>query len=161
LRVTKRFKREISAGGLVYRPAGGGGVEVALGRRTGQAGKNVWCLPKGWLEPGEDARAAAQREVREETGLTAEVEEKLGTVKYTYHNAAEGVDVFKIVTFFLLRYVAGDTAGHDFELEEVAWVPLAEAPRRLSYSTEKKMARQAAELLGERGLLERGGQDGG
>jgi len=151
--VAKRFKREISAGGLVYRPLPGGGVEVAIGRRLAQNGRHVWCLPKGWLEPGEDARAAAEREVREETGLTAEVQEKLGTVKYTYFNQAEGVDVFKIVTFYLLRYVSGETADHDFELEEVAWRPLAEAVAALSYSSEKKVARRAQELLGEKGLL--------
>jgi len=149
----KSYKREISAGGLVYRPLQGGGIEVAIGRRTTQGqGRSVWCLPKGWVEPGEDARAAAVREVREETGLEASVEERLGTVKYTYFNRDEGVDVFKIVTFFLLRYVAGDTAGHDFELEEVAWKPLPEAVRLLSYSSEKKLARRAQELLEARGL---------
>lgn len=127
-------------------------MEVAIGRRRNQAGKSVWCLPKGWLEAGEDARAAAEREVREETGLKAVAEEKLATLKYTYRNAAEGVDVFKIVTFFLMRYESGDTADHDFELEEVAWRPLDEALRLLSYSTEKKVARRAAELLRAKGL---------
>ncbi len=153
----KKFKREISAGGLVYRPLAGGGVEVAIGRRTTQAGRGVWCLPKGWVEPGEEARAAAEREVREETGLSAKVEERLGTVKYTYHNPDEDVDVFKIVTFYLLRYLSGEVADHDYELEEVAWKPLPEAVACLSYSSEKRLARKARELLAARGLLAAGG----
>jgi ADP-ribose pyrophosphatase YjhB (NUDIX family) len=149
----RKFRRQISAGGLVYRPAPGGGVEVAIGRRMSQAGRSVWCLPKGWLEAGERPEAAAEREVREETGLTARVEDKLGTVKYTFHDPTEDVDVFKIVTFYLLRYVSGDVADHDFELAEVAWRPLSEAVAALSYTSEKKLARKAQELLRERGLL--------
>jgi ADP-ribose pyrophosphatase YjhB (NUDIX family) len=62
------LKREVSAGGLVWRVGADGLVEVAIGRRTTQAGRGVWCLPKGWIEPGEEARQAAEREVRRRPG---------------------------------------------------------------------------------------------
>jgi hypothetical protein len=79
-------------------------------------------------------------------------EERLGTVKYIYHNPDEDVDVFKIVTFYLMRYRSGETSGHDFELEEVAWRPLPEAVAALSYSSEKNLAHRAEELLAQKGL---------
>jgi 8-oxo-dGTP pyrophosphatase MutT (NUDIX family) len=143
-------RREISAAGVVYLPAPDGGFDVALGRRVTQAGKRVWCLPKGWIEPGEDAPKAAVREVREETGLTAGVEERLETVKYTYHDPDKDEDVFKIVVFFLMRYISGGVSGHDFELEEVRWLPIDEAVRLASYSSEKRVLRKARSILAGR-----------
>ena len=70
---------------------------------------------------------------------------------YTYHDPDQDVDVFKIVTFYLMRYASGDVADHDFELEEVRWLPISEAVRLASYSSDKKVLRKAERLLAGKG----------
>ena len=71
---------------------------------AGQAG-GVWALPKGLIDAGESAAATAVREVAEETGLDGRLEGKLGDVRYVYTRRG-GERVFKVVSFFLLRYRA-------------------------------------------------------
>ena len=105
----------------------------------------ILALPKGHPEPGESAQEAAQREVREETGLEATPVEKLGDVRYWY--ARDGDRVLKVVSFFLFRYRSGRLEDHDDEVEEALWIPLEEAPERLAYRGEKDMARTALSQL--------------
>ena len=109
------------------------------------AGKEVWALPKGLIGRGERAGATALREVAEETGVDAELVEKLGDVRYVY--TWKGERVFKIVSFFLLRYTGGRlgelAAATAHEVDEVRWLPLVEAPRLLAYKGEKEMAERA------------------
>jgi 8-oxo-dGTP pyrophosphatase MutT (NUDIX family) len=88
---------------------------------------------------------AATREVQEETGVSAELVEKLGDVRYWY--AAEGERVFKVVSFYLFRYRSGSVRNHDHEVLSAEWVPLEEAPELLSYRGERDMARSALQRL--------------
>jgi 8-oxo-dGTP pyrophosphatase MutT (NUDIX family) len=108
--------------------------------------QGVLALPKGHPEQGESMIEAATREVREETGLTAEPGEKLGDVRYWYTLAGERV--LKVVSFYLFDQPAGNTADHDDEVLEVRWIPLAQAPGLLSHTGERDMARAALERLG-------------
>lgn len=135
---------EVSAGGVVYR-AGPAGPEVALASRRTKGGGLAWGLPKGLVEPGEDPEATALREVREETGLRAEVREPLGDISYWY--VWEGARVKKTVHFFLMEAVGGDVAQHDREVEEVRWFPLEEALRVASFSGERAVLERAAAAL--------------
>lgn len=135
------MNREFSAGGVVVRPAGAGWDMAAVVPREG-----VLALPKGHPEEGESMRAAAAREVREETGLSAEAGEKLGDVRYWY--TLSGGRVLKVVSFYLFERPTGDLADHDDEVLEARWVPLEEAPDLLSYDGEQRMARAALERLG-------------
>jgi 8-oxo-dGTP pyrophosphatase MutT (NUDIX family) len=105
----------------------------------------VLALPKGHPDDGESSVEAATREVREETGLVAEPVEKLGDVRYWY--VWQGERVLKIVSFFLFRYRSGSVRNHDHEVLSAEWIPLAEAPSRLTYKGEREMAELALSRL--------------
>ena len=114
------------------------------------AGKeNVWALPKGLIGRSESAADAALREVAEETGVEGRLVEKLGDVRYVY--TWRGERVFKVVSFFLLRYVRGRLGNvpeaFRHEVAETRWLPLADAPRLLSYQGEREMAEKALMML--------------
>jgi len=126
---------------------------VAAIRPAGRA-KPVWALPKGLIDPDETAEATALREVAEETGVESEAVGKLGDVRYVY--TWKGERVFKVVSFYLLRYRRGrlgdlpPSTAH--EVDEVRWLPLEEAPRLLAYRGEREMAERALAQLAEDGL---------
>jgi 8-oxo-dGTP pyrophosphatase MutT (NUDIX family) len=132
--------REFSAGGVVVRRFRGRPFVAVVQVREG-----VLALPKGHPDAGEPAVDAARREVREEAGVDAEPVEKLGDVRYWY--ARDGDRVLKIVSFFLFRYLSGSVADHDHEVESAQWIPLEEAPERLAYDGERKMAATALSTL--------------
>ncbi|MFI5005108.1 MAG: NUDIX hydrolase [Solirubrobacterales bacterium] len=133
---------ERSAGGVVVR---GEQTLVIVPRRRAADGSRVLGLPKGHIDPGESPLQAAVREVREETGVEAELVRELGEVRYWYRR--EGRLVPKSVLFYLLRYRSGDTADHDEEVEEARWMALSEACTALTYEGEREMARYALEAL--------------
>lgn len=137
--------REFSAGGIVIRRFHGRPWVACIRLKSGE----VLALPKGLIDPGESAAEAATREVREETGLDAVLVEKLDDVRYWYQRPGERV--FKIVSFFLFRYRSGSVRDHDHEVEAVEWVPLAEAPERLSYRGERAVAAGALHRVGAAG----------
>ena len=116
---------------------------VAAIRPAGKTG--VWALPKGLIGPGEEPAATALREVAEETGVSGRLIEKLGDVRYVY--TWKGERVFKVVSFFLVRYQAGRLGKIDpamrREVDEARWLPLEDAPRLLSYKGEREMAERA------------------
>ena len=122
--------------------------------RPGGKAPGVWALPKGRIDEGESGEATALREVAEETGAHGRSLGKLGDVKYVFTwppKPANGERVFKVVSFFLIRYEGGRLGDlpEEFrhEVAEVKWLPLEEAPRLLAYGGEKDMARKAMERL--------------
>jgi 8-oxo-dGTP pyrophosphatase MutT (NUDIX family) len=132
--------REFSAGGVVLRRFRGRPFVAVVRVRD-----DVLALPKGHPDEGESAADAARREVREETGLEAELVEKLGDIRYWY--ARDGQRVMKIVSFFLFRYRSGSVTEHDHEVEAAGWIPLEEATERLAYQGEREMAAAALSRL--------------
>ena len=139
------MKREFSAGGVVVRRLRGRWYFAAIC----PAGKTVWALPKGLIGPGEGAAETALREATEETGVEATLVEKVGDVRYVY--TWKGERVFKVVSFFLLRYRRGRLGdlppAHAHEVAEARWLPLDEAPALLAYTGEREMAGKALEIL--------------
>jgi 8-oxo-dGTP pyrophosphatase MutT (NUDIX family) len=132
--------REFSAGGVVVRQMRGRPFVAVVRVRD-----EILALPKGHPNGDESPEEAARREVREETGVEAELIEPLGDVRYWYVRGGERVA--KIVAFFLFRYQSGSVADHDHEAEEALWIPLDEAPQRLAYKGEREMAEAARSRL--------------
>jgi 8-oxo-dGTP pyrophosphatase MutT (NUDIX family) len=156
--------REISAGGVVIRHTSKG-WEVAViepqrePKGNQQAGvtdkkrpKQVLALPKGLVDPGEKADQTAVREVQEETGVTARIVSKLLDIKYIYVRTwGDHQRVFKIVSFYLLRYESGTiddvTREMRIEVKRAMWIPLEGAERKLTYRGERDAIRKAREYL--------------
>lgn len=129
---------ELSAGGVVVRD---GEVLVIVPTRRAADGSLVLALPKGHIDSGESAAQAATREVREETGVTAEPVDELGEVRYWY--VRDGRRVRKAVVFFLFRYLSGDPADHDDEVLEARWMAIDGAREALTYPGEREMVARA------------------
>jgi 8-oxo-dGTP pyrophosphatase MutT (NUDIX family) len=158
--------REISAGGVVvHRSREGWQVAVIEPQKEASPGQPsrktslemLLALPKGLVDPGEKPEQTAIREVREETGLTTSPIVKLGDIKYAYVRTwANKERVFKVVSFYLLRYESGriDEIAPEMRIEvkRALWVPLEEAIRRLAYRGEKDMIRRTEAYLREVGL---------
>jgi ADP-ribose pyrophosphatase YjhB (NUDIX family) len=168
--------REISAGGVVIReidsvshvaliepqkedsrekdPPGKDSQPSKTSRKRSRA---VLCLPKGLVDAGEKAEAAAIREVFEETGIVAEAVTKLVDIKYVYVRSwGDGQRVFKIVSFYLMKYLSGDIGNISpemrIEVERALWIPLADANKNMAYGGERKVVLQAREYLAVHGL---------
>lgn len=137
---------QVSAGGVVFRRRGSL-VEVAL---ISVGGERRWQLPKGLVDAGETPEAAALREVREETGLAAEIVAPLEAIEYWYFSkgtTAPRVRFHKQVHFFLMRYESGDVSDHDAEVNEARWVEITDAARLLTFRTERKVVERARALV--------------
>jgi 8-oxo-dGTP pyrophosphatase MutT (NUDIX family) len=141
------MRREFSAGGVLVRRLDGRWVVAAI-RPAGKP-KGLWALPKGQIDQGERGEETALREVVEETGARGRSLGKLGDVRYWFN--WDGERVFKVVSFFLVRYAGGRLgdvpAEHAHEVAEVRWLPLDEAPSLLAYRGEREMAEKARAKL--------------
>lgn len=129
-------------------PQGNQGAEVTDKKRY----KKVVALPKGLVDPGEKADATAVRELREETGITGTIITKLLDIKYVYVRTwGDKQRVFKIVSFYLLRYQSGEiddvSPEMRIEVKQALWMPLDEAEKKLSYRGERDAVRKAREYL--------------
>jgi 8-oxo-dGTP pyrophosphatase MutT (NUDIX family) len=116
--------------------------------------KGTWALPKGLIDSGESPSETALREIEEETGAHGRLVEKLGDIRYVYTWAGERV--FKVVSFYLVRYSGGRfgdvPAEHAHEVAEVRWLPLEDAPSLLAYPGEREMASKALALVSDETL---------
>ena len=153
--------REISAGGVVVRPtAEGWQIAViepqketsASAQRKKTSQKVLLVLPKGNVDPGEKPEAAALREVVEETGLFASMVTKLADIKYVYLRSwSDNQRVFKIVSFYLLRYESGEIGDiapeMQIEVKRALWIPLEEAEGKLAYRGERDVVGKAVKYL--------------
>ena len=125
-----------AAGAVLWRPtdANNPALEIAVIHRPRY---DDWSLPKGKVDPGETAPVAAAREVFEETGQRATLGRRLDMVTYPID---QGV---KKVYYWAARGTGGEfTPGR--EVDEMVWLPIAEAMARLNYVPDRKMLRHFA-----------------
>jgi 8-oxo-dGTP diphosphatase len=123
----------MAAGGVLWRKAAeSDALEVALIHRNRY---DDWSLPKGKIEPGETAPVAAVREIDEETGFAAELGRWLATLSYPVEHHT------KKVTYWAARAVGGEFAPND-EVDQLIWLPVADAMKRVSYPLDRKVLRR-------------------
>lgn len=135
---------QTSAGGVIVRRAHGRyEVCLTLRQRHGRA----WGLPKGHLEAGEDAAAAAIREVREETGFSGVILESLGSIRYQFSTPEQRTPIMKTVHFYLMGPTGGRLDLHDQETVEARWMTIDEAAAAVAYDNERRVLERAAQAL--------------
>lgn len=135
--------REFSAGGIVLKD---GKVLLIKNAAMRDPKKAYWGFPKGHINEGEKSEQAAVREVNEETGIEAGIIQKLGDSRYVFTKNTE--KVFKVVVYFLMKYISGEPKPQDLEVVEVKWVNAEEALNLLSFKKDRDFLRQAIQKNG-------------
>lgn len=136
---------QVSAGGVVYRTVDSG-VEIVIVEMVPEM---RWQLPKGIIDEGETKEQAALREVREESGIDANLITLIDTIEYWFFADRNGkrTRYHKFVHFYLMSYGSGDVADHDDEVAEARWVSVEEALRMLEFKSERDVVRKAHEMV--------------
>ena len=149
--------RETSSGGVVLRKMRGRwymaviephmdrprrNIRLPRSKRT-PADAELIALPKGSIDPGETP---------EETGVRAQLVDKLHDIRYVYvRNWGNRAKVSKTVSFYLLLYVSGRIGNiapaMQVEVRNAFWLPLDQAPSKLSYKGEREVAESALAYL--------------
>ncbi|MBI3984892.1 MAG: NUDIX domain-containing protein [Candidatus Levybacteria bacterium] len=138
------MKFEFSAGGIVFKKEKDK-VFILVSQHSGHHG---WVFPKGRIGDhveNEGRKETALREVKEETGVEGKILNPLKPVTYFYKS--EGENTKKTVYYFLMQYLKGEITDHDWEMENVEWLPIEEVEKRLSYPSDKKVWKEAKELI--------------
>jgi 8-oxo-dGTP diphosphatase len=118
-----------AGGGVVWRRKGSGPVEILVVHRPRY---DDWSLPKGKADAGESDEDCALREVREETGLTCRLGPELPSTRYRDNKNRD-----KLVRYWAMEPVADDGFTPNAEIDELRWLPVPEALRRLSYDHDR------------------------
>jgi 8-oxo-(d)GTP phosphatase len=128
-------KAVLAAGAVLWRPNGDpSSLEVAIIHRPRY---DDWSLPKGKVDPGETEPVTAVREVHEETGYSSVLGRRLAAVSYPVE---QGI---KKVRYWAARRVDGDF-NPNAEVDELKWLPVAEAMKQLEYPQDRKVLRRFA-----------------
>ena len=140
-----RSIEQVSAGGVVFRESAGD-AEIVIIKTVPES---RWQLPKGLIDPGETVEQAALREVREESGIDAELIAPIERTEYWFVAAYSGErkKYHKFVHFFLMRFKGGDVSLHDHEVSEARWVTFDDALQMLAFPNERDVVAKARDLI--------------
>lgn len=134
----RRLRFEVEAAGGVVIDERPSGIRILLVHRPAY---DDWSLPKGKLEPGETARDAALREVREETGYKCKLLEKLPEVQYV-----DQLGRRKRVRYWIMHPIKGSFKVND-EVDRIKWARPLKARQMLSYRRDANVVKNALRLL--------------
>ena len=134
----RKEAREVSAGGLVTRDG-----KVLLVRMRTLAGDWVWTFPKGHLERGETPRAAALREVAEESGYECDILSTLAEVRYSFYR--KGVRVRKRVRWYWMKPLRRCGKPDPEEISGLRWLPYRRAKELLRYPADFRLIEKVRE----------------
>ncbi len=135
----KSFETTVSSGGVIVDPEG----RFLLIKRVDE---EIWCLPKGTVEPGETLETTATREILEETGLRVKLLRPLLTIHYRYYWPPRDVNYDKSVAYFLAEPVGG-RLKLESGFDEGRWVTLPQALRLLHWKNDRDVVKRASEIL--------------
>lgn len=140
-----KLKKELSAGGIVYKKIKSG----VLWLITQHSQHKGWGFPKGIIgdeDENEKMEDAALREVGEEGGIKARIiDDKPVSVNYKYKTDEYLVN--KKVYYFLMEYISGDPADHDWEVAEAKFIPTDDVLKTLTYDTDKEAFEKILEIF--------------
>jgi len=136
-RAVPASKSVFAAGAVLWRPGDkADSPEVAIIHRPRY---DDWSLPKGKVDPGETEPVTAVREVAEETGYVAHLGRRLAAVSYPVDHAT------KKVRYWTARAIGGEFSPND-EVDELKWLPIADAVKAVGYPHDRKVLRRFAKL---------------
>ena len=132
-----KVKDEESAGGIVYKKFG----SRILWLITQHSAHKGWVFPKGLVgdhDPNEPPEQAAIREVKEEGGVEAKIVNHL-PVETHYSYKFEDTLIKKTVLYYLMEYISGDPADHDWEMMDAKFVTEDEVKKTLTYKSDREV----------------------
>ncbi|MDL2363055.1 MAG: NUDIX domain-containing protein [Patescibacteria group bacterium] len=121
--------RETTSGGIIFRKHTKHGLQILLIKDA----KHRWTIPKGHVEPGEEPRGTAEREINEETGLQEmKVYSWLGKVNFRYRRAH--TLVLMTMHIYLVEGLGDTDKLHPEEwLTDIKWLAAADAVDKIAY----------------------------
>ncbi len=139
--------RHFSAGGIVFKKEGDNTHFLLIENSSIKyPDRKYWGFPKGHLEEAESTKDAAIREVAEETGVEAEIIEKVTDSKYMFTDSS-GEKIFKVVTFYLMEYKSGELNRQLEEVSDLGWFTESETLEKISFFKDRALFKHALEML--------------